>query len=178
MKLTPSQIAEFKDKGFLVFPDLFSAEEVAILKGEVPALYAERRPENVRERTGDVVRTNFAAHTYNPRRSGVLDHGAYYAPKSFETPDGRRVLWGWIRETRPEAEFAAAGWSGCMSLPRVLSIGEQGQLEMHPAPEVLKLRGTGEPQRPQAGGGAVAMMPKNGSSAISVPHGMMQTLRS
>ncbi len=81
------------------------------------------------------------AHTYTPKRQGVLDHGAYYAPKSFLAPDGRRILWGWIRETRPEAEFAAAGWSGCMSLPRVLSVGAQGQLEMHPASEVLKLQG-------------------------------------
>ena len=76
------------------------------------------------------------AHTYTPQREGVLDHGAYYAPKSFLAPDGRRILWGWIRETRPEAEYAAAGWSGCMSLPRVLTMGAQGQLEMHPAPEV------------------------------------------
>lgn len=75
------------------------------------------------------------------RRSGVLDHGAYYAPKSFLAPDGRRILWGWIQETRPDAEFAAAGWSGCMSLPRVLTIGAQGQLEMNPAKEVESLRG-------------------------------------
>jgi beta-fructofuranosidase len=81
------------------------------------------------------------AHTFSPKRRGVLDHGAYYAPKTFLAPDGRRILWGWIRETRPEAQFAAAGWSGCMSLPRVLSVGAQGQLEMHPASEVLKLRG-------------------------------------
>src|SRR5262249_43924069 len=32
---------------------------------EVPSLYAQRRPENVREKTGDVVRTNFAAHMYS-----------------------------------------------------------------------------------------------------------------
>ena len=84
------------------------------------------------------------AHAYTARRRGVLDHGAYYAPKSFLSPDGRRILWGWIRETRPEAEFAAAGWAGCMSLPRVLTVGAQGQLEMHPASEVLKLRGAAE----------------------------------
>jgi beta-fructofuranosidase len=82
------------------------------------------------------------AHTYTPERSGVLDHGAaYYAPKSFAAPGGRRILWGWLRETRPEAEFAAAGWSGCMSYPRLLTIGAQGQLEMHPAKEVESLRG-------------------------------------
>lgn len=83
-------------------------------------------------------------HVFTPKRDGVLDHGAYYAPKTFVAPGGRRILWGWIRETRPEAEYAAAGWAGCMSLPRVLSVGAQGQLEMHPASEVLKLRGPGE----------------------------------
>jgi len=83
-------------------------------------------------------------HIYTPRRSGVLDHGAYYAPKSFLAPDQRRVLWGWIRETRPAAEFASAGWSGAMSLPRVLTVGEQGQLEIRPVAEVAKLRGTAE----------------------------------
>ena len=84
------------------------------------------------------------AHTYAPRRQGVLDYGAYYAPKTFVAPNGRRILWGWIRETRPEAEFAAAGWAGCMSLPRELTVGAQGQLEMHPAAEVETLRGAGE----------------------------------
>jgi len=80
-------------------------------------------------------------HLYTPKLKGVLDHGAYYAPKSFLAPDGRRILWGWIRETRPENEFAAAGWAGAMSLPRVLTIDQQGQLEMNPAAEVEKLRG-------------------------------------
>ena len=66
---------------------------------------------------------------------------AYYAPKSFLAPDGRRILWGWIRETRPEAEFAAAGWAGAMALPRVLTVNNDGELEMNPAVEVEKLRG-------------------------------------
>jgi beta-fructofuranosidase len=88
--------------------------------------------------TGDY---DAGAHLYTATRQGVLDHGAYYAPKSFLAPDGRRILWGWIQETRPQAEFAAAGWAGSMSLPRVLTVGHQGQLEMHPAAEVERLRG-------------------------------------
>ena len=87
---------------------------------------------------------------YTPTRRGVLDHGACYAPKSFLAPDQRRILWGWIRETRPEAEFASAGWAGAMSLPRVLTIGEQGQLEIRPAAEVAKLRGAAERATVQA----------------------------
>jgi beta-fructofuranosidase len=85
-----------------------------------------------------------AAHKFTGRRNGVLDHGAYYAPKSFVARDGRRILWGWIRETRPDSDMAAAGWSGCMSLPRVLTIGAQGQLEMNPAKEVESRRGPAE----------------------------------
>jgi len=85
-----------------------------------------------------------SAHRYIPKREGVLDHGAYYAPKSFLAPDGRRILWGWIKETRPEAEFAAAGWSGAMALPRELHIGKRGQLETTLAAEVKTLRGKEE----------------------------------
>jgi beta-fructofuranosidase len=84
-------------------------------------------------------------HVYVATRTGVLDQaGAYYAPKSFVAPDGRRILWGWIRETRPEAQFSAAGWAGAMSLPRVLNVNRDGQLEMKPAVECEKLRGTVE----------------------------------
>ena len=65
MKLTPRQLEQFDREGYLFFPSLFRPEEVRALTDEVPALYAQRRPENVREKTGDVVRTNFAAHMYS-----------------------------------------------------------------------------------------------------------------
>jgi len=65
MKLTSEQFAQFDRDGYLFFPSLFKPEEIAVLTEEVPRLYAQRRPENVREKTGDVVRTNFAAHMYS-----------------------------------------------------------------------------------------------------------------
>jgi beta-fructofuranosidase len=70
-------------------------------------------------------------------RSGLLDHGAYYAQK---TQSGEQALWGWILETRPEAEFSAAGWAGCMALPRSLSLDAQNNLRMNVLPEVESLR--------------------------------------
>jgi len=65
MKLSRDQIARFESDGYLFFPSLFTPAEIKTLTDEVPNLYAQRRPENVREKTGDVVRTNFAAHMYS-----------------------------------------------------------------------------------------------------------------
>src|SRR5678810_1181925 len=65
MKLTPIQRQRFDRDGYLFFPSLFKPDEIKVLTDEVPSLYAQRRPENVREKTGDVVRTNFAAHMYS-----------------------------------------------------------------------------------------------------------------
>ena len=80
-----------------------------------------------------------ATMLFHAESEGILDHGAYYAPKSQLDAHGNRILWGWITETRPQAEYAAAGWSGMMSLPRRLSIAS-GQLVMEPAPETASLR--------------------------------------
>ena len=65
MKLSSQQLQQFDGDGYLFFPDLFTPQEIKVLNDEVPALYAQRRPENVREKSGDVVRTNFAAHLYS-----------------------------------------------------------------------------------------------------------------
>ena len=77
---------------------------------------------------------------FHSKKQGALDHGAYYAQKTQLDAKGNRILWGWIPETRPEAEFSAVGWAGCMALPRVLSLGADGSLEMRFAPEVQSLR--------------------------------------
>jgi L-proline 4-hydroxylase len=65
MKLTQEQLQQFDRDGYLFFPSLFSAAEIKALTDEVPALFAQRRPENVREKASDAVRTNFAAHMYS-----------------------------------------------------------------------------------------------------------------
>ena len=65
MKLSAEQTERFDRDGYLFFPSHFTRDEIKTLTDEVPSLYAQRRPENVREKTGDVVRTNFAAHLYS-----------------------------------------------------------------------------------------------------------------
>jgi len=76
---------------------------------------------------------------FHSEKTGILDHGAYYAQKTQLDAHGNRTLWGWIIERRPEAELRAAGWAGCMALPRTLSIGMQSELQMEFAPQTQTL---------------------------------------
>jgi beta-fructofuranosidase len=87
--------------------------------------------------TGELDKKEMVFHS---NKQGLLDSGAYYAPKSQLGSSGQRILWGWIPETRPEAEFSKAGWAGCLSLPRALSLDSAGNLEMRVGPDAHKLR--------------------------------------
>lgn len=65
MKLTPEQLTQFDRDGYLFFPNHFSAEEIQVIRDQVPVIYKDDRPEIVREKDGKTPRTGFAAHTYN-----------------------------------------------------------------------------------------------------------------
>ena len=80
MELSPEQLERFDRDGYLFFPGLFRPEEIKVLNDAVPALYAQRRPENVREKTGDVVRTNFAAHLYSAPFARLARHPRMVEP--------------------------------------------------------------------------------------------------
>jgi beta-fructofuranosidase len=85
-------------------------------------------------------RLDMATMKFQPMKTGELDLGAYYAPKTQLDAKGDRILWGWIPEKRPEGAFRAAGWAGMMSLPRVLHLGPDGVLQMQMLPALAKLR--------------------------------------
>jgi ectoine hydroxylase len=64
MKLSPEQLKQFDELGYVFMPGCFSEEEVAILRAEAEEIYKSDRQEVWREKTG-APRTAFAAHTYN-----------------------------------------------------------------------------------------------------------------
>ena len=80
MQLTQQQRADFDREGYLFFPRLFSAAEVAILTAAVPALYERRAAYNVREKGSDAVRTNFAAHMYSEPFARLARHPRMVEP--------------------------------------------------------------------------------------------------
>jgi beta-fructofuranosidase len=82
----------------------------------------------------------YANERFTPEKEGVVDWGAYYAAKTMLDAEGNRILWGWITEKRPDADLITAGWAGAMSLPRVLSLNSENELEMNVAPAAQQLR--------------------------------------
>jgi beta-fructofuranosidase len=58
------------------------------------------------------------------QHGGALDHGCCYAANGFRDPVTKQfVLFGWIfEEDLPQALADEQEWSGCLSIPRVLSL--------------------------------------------------------
>jgi len=97
-----------------------------------------------RDQTGLRGMVEYAVGNYNNDRF-IYDHWqsidlggptVYYAPNSFEDPHGRRILWGWIMANRPPS----AGWSNCLSLPRVITLATDGTIRYKVLPELELLR--------------------------------------
>lgn len=81
-------------------------------------------------------------HVFNPEQLHRLDYGpSFYAPQTFLDETGRRIMWGWLRESRSDDAQREAGWSGLMAIPRVLSMRPDGIMLQQPAPEIEMLRG-------------------------------------
>ena len=91
---------------------------------------------------------------FHTERSGILDHGSFYAAKTQLDANRNRIVWGWIPESRPLAEYEAAGWAGMMSLPRVLTLDGDGQLRIAVSPAVQMLRGREQKLMPGADAGS------------------------
>lgn len=65
---------------------------------------------------------------------------SFFAPESLVDGKGRRIMWSWVFEGLKVETLREIGWSGTMSLPRVLWLGEDNTLRMRPVEELQILR--------------------------------------
>jgi len=72
--------------------------------------------------------------------------GTCFAPESLLDDRGRRIMWAWVLDRRERLhirdieEPPLHGWSGTMTLPRVLSLDDDGTLGIEPIEELERLR--------------------------------------
>jgi len=82
MQLTAAQCAYYEENGFLIFPELFSAEEVAILRGEVERVSKIDSECIFREETGGPAKTIFRMHEDNGETKSAAVRAAARSPRS------------------------------------------------------------------------------------------------
>jgi beta-fructofuranosidase len=74
--------------------------------------------------------------------AGILDHSGrrgFYAPNTLlNDPNGRYICWGWIPEDA-RGSLAIPGYNGALSLPRILTLKDDGSLQQDAAGELERL---------------------------------------
>jgi len=66
VSLTEGQQQEFDRNGYLILPSLFSADEIALIRVQLPHLFSDDDPANIREKDRGAVRTAMGLHQRNP----------------------------------------------------------------------------------------------------------------
>ena len=72
--------------------------------------------------------------------------GTNFAPETLLDNNGRRIMWAWVLDRREKLhirdlqEAPPYGWSGTMTVPRVLSLSSDGNLLIEPIEELEELR--------------------------------------
>lgn len=70
----------------------------------------------------------------------AVDYGLdFYAPQTLETPDGRRIMIGWMQSWDNYITPEEFEWSGIMSIPRVLTL-KNNRLYQYPVREIEAYR--------------------------------------
>lgn len=80
MKLSDEQLATFERDGLLVLPDLFSHEEVEVLRARLSRIYAQDTPANIREKDSDEVRTAMGLHLRDEVYAKLVRHPRLVEP--------------------------------------------------------------------------------------------------
>jgi len=85
---------------------------------------------------------DFKGEQFLPEQHGLMNWAKveFFAPESLLTPDGRRVMWAWCAPRGARKKLADKIQTGIQSLPRELSLSDEGTLLIKPLRELKKLR--------------------------------------
>ena len=85
---------------------------------------------------------DFKDEQFLPEQHGMMNWASwnFFAPESLLTPDARRVMWAWCSTRGASRSLGKKLQTGIQSLPRELSLSEEGILRIKPLRELEKLR--------------------------------------
>jgi len=83
---------------------------------------------------------NYENHHFVPEFRERLDYGKIYVPQFSIDDKNRCLMWGWIRDGRDYHAWIDVGWAGSQTLPRLLTLSEDGSIQFEPAGELTSLR--------------------------------------
>lgn len=84
---------------------------------------------------------NYETGKFDYRDAERLDYGFdFYAPQTLVDGQGRRILMGWMNIWGAQMPEQIDGWMGAFTLPRELTLAEDGTLRMQPVAELAVLR--------------------------------------
>ncbi len=83
---------------------------------------------------------DFINEKFNHEKYGRMTWpgGTFFAPETLLDDSGRRILWGWVLDRK--GYNPDKGWRGTISMPRVLTLSNSGDLLINPPEEVKALR--------------------------------------
>ncbi|MCY9666186.1 glycoside hydrolase family 32 protein [Paenibacillus alginolyticus] len=86
---------------------------------------------------------SYESGVFDYRYAERLDYGFdFYAPQTFVDGQGRRILIGWMNIWGAQMPEQEHGWMGAFTLPRELTLSEDGTLRIEPVAELKAMRGT------------------------------------
>lgn len=136
-------IAESTKKlgGMWECPDYFALDGRQVLCVSPMAMMPEGREYHAGHNTLAIIGTRDPDGTFRQEAMQQIDNGIdFYAPQTLETPDGRRVMIGWM-QAWSNSKFVPPGvkYFGQLSLPRELHV-KNGRLMQEPVRELLACR--------------------------------------
>lgn len=120
-------LIEGKEFGTVIeCPDFFRFGDTYILMFS----QMERSNHAVRFLTGSFDGKHFIKETDQSPEVGPQ----FYAPQSFEAPDGRRIVVGWLYDWKKELDYGA-NYAGALTVSRELTVDTDGNVKLFPVRE-------------------------------------------
>lgn len=84
---------------------------------------------------------DYGTGRFTRETTGEMDYGFdFYAAQTFEDHHQRRIMIGWMDSWDAVVPSKQGGWAGAFTIPRVLSLTNEGKLLTQPIPEIKQLR--------------------------------------